>query len=300
MPSRREILLAPAALAAAGTVNAASGKMTLALHHNTSSAAGYQASLEGWARAGITQVEIAGNLLDAFLKTESLAAAKRVLTDNGLTAVSASCGVGGLIEPNPKRAAALDALKKQCEMLATLGLTRTYSTTATTVKPAADDYKAAADYLREVGEIGKQFQLTVLFEFVRQSSFASTLTTLLPIVRAAGHPNTGVLFDCYHFWSGLNKLEDLDLLRPGELKHVHFQDVQDMPRELLDLTTRVMPGDGVTPLVAILRKLADKAGYAGPLSVELFAPRFQERDPYEIAREIKPKAEAVMRRAKVL
>jgi hypothetical protein len=35
-------------------------------------------------------------------------------------------------------------------------------------------------------------------------------------------------------------------------------------------------------------------------SVELFAPRFQERDPYEIAREIKPKAEAVMRRAKVL
>ena len=300
MPSRREILLAPAALAAAGTVASASGKMTLALHHNTSSGAGYQASLEGWARAGITQVEIAGNLLDAFLKTESLAAAKRVLTDNGLTAVSASCGVGGLIEPNPKRAAALDAFKKQCEMLATLGLTRTYSTTATTVKPAADDYKAAADYLREVGEIGKQFQMAVLFEFVRQSSFVSTLTTLLPIVRAAGHPNTGVLFDCYHFWSGPNKLEDLDLLRPGEVKHVHFQDVQDMPRELLDLTTRVMPGDGVTPLVAILRKLADKAAYAGPLSVELFAPRFQERDPYEIAREIKPKAEAVMRRAKVL
>ena len=181
MPSRREILLAPAALAAAGTVAAAGGKMTLGLHHNTSSGAGYQASLEGWARAGITNVEIAGNLLDAFLKTESLAAAKRVLTDNGLTAVSASCGVGGLIEPNPKRAAALDALKKQCEMLATLGLTRTYSTTATTVKPAADDYKAAADYLREVGEIGKQFRISVLFEFVRQSSFASTLTTLLPM-----------------------------------------------------------------------------------------------------------------------
>ena len=49
--------------------------MTLALHHNTSSAAGYLASLEGWARAGTTQVEIAGNLLDAFLATESLATA---------------------------------------------------------------------------------------------------------------------------------------------------------------------------------------------------------------------------------
>ena len=300
MPSRRAILLTPAAWAAAGAVQAADGKMTLALHHNTSSGAGYRGSLEGWARAGITQVEIAGNLLDAFVKTESLATAKRVLTDNGLTAVSASCGVGGLIEPNPERAAALDRLKKQCETLATLGLVRTYATTATTVKPADDDYKAAASHLREVGEIGRQFQMTVMFEFVRQSTFASTLTTLLPIVRAAGHPNTGVLFDCYHFWSGLNKLEDLDLLRPGEVKHVHFQDVPDMSREMLDLTTRVMPGDGVTPLVTILRKLADKAAYAGPLSVELFAPRFQARDPYEIAREIKPKAEAVMRQAKVL
>jgi sugar phosphate isomerase/epimerase len=299
MPSRREILLAPAAWAAAGAVQAA-GAMTLALHHNTSSGAGYRASLEGWARAGITQVEIAGNLLDAFLAKESLATAKRVLTDNGLTAVSASCGVGGLIEPNPGRAAALDRLKKQCEMLATLGLVRTYATTATAIKPAADDYKAAADRLREVGEIGRQFQMTVMFEFVRQSTFASTLTTLLPIVRAANHPNAGVLFDCYHFWSGPNKLEDLDLLRPGEVKHVHFQDVPDMPRELLDLTTRVMPGDGVAPLTTILQKLGDKAAYAGPLSVELFAPRFQTRDPYDIAREIRPKAEAVMRRANVL
>src|SRR5262245_55129748 len=115
MPSRREILLAPAVLAAAGRAYAAAPAMTLALHHNSSSAAGYRASLEGWAKAGITQVEIANNLLEAFLKTESLATARRVLTDNGLTAVSGSVGVGGLIEPNPARAAALDRLKQQCE-----------------------------------------------------------------------------------------------------------------------------------------------------------------------------------------
>jgi 2-keto-myo-inositol isomerase len=300
MPSRREILLAPAALAAAGAGAAAAGPMTLALHHNTSSNAGYRASLDGWARAGVRQVEIAGNLLDAFLKTETLATARRVLADNGLTAVSASCGVSGLIEPNANRASAFDALKRRCEMLATLGLARTYTTTATTAKPAADDYTAAADHMRTAGDIGRQFQMTVMFEFVRQSTFASTLPTLLQIVRAAGHPSTGVLFDCYHFWSGLNRLEDLDLLRPGDVKHVHFQDVADMPREMLDLTTRVMPGDGVAPLTAILRKLADGAAYDGPLSVELFAPHFQQRDPYDIAREIVPKAEAVMRRAGVL
>jgi sugar phosphate isomerase/epimerase len=299
MLSRRAMLMSPAALLGAGSVQPA-GKMTLALHHNTSARAGYRASLEGWAKAGIRQVEIAGNLLDAFLKTESLATARRVLTDNGLTPVSASCGVGGLIEPNPNRAAALDALKTQSEKLATLGVPRIYATTATTAKPAADDYTAAPEHMRAVGEIGKQSQVIVMFEFVRQSTFASTLTTLLPIVRAAGHPNTGLLFDFYHFWSGLNKFEDLDLLRPGEVKHVHFQDVPDMPREMFDLTTRAIPGDGVAPVAAILRKLAEKAAYAGPLSVELFAARFQEGDPYEVAREIRTKSEAVMRRAKVL
>ena len=72
-----------------------------------------------------------------------------------------------------------------------------------------------------------------------------------------------------------------------------------MPRELLDSSTRVMPGDGVTPLTTILGKLKAK-GYAGPLSVELLAPRFQQADPFQVASEIKPKAEAVMRRAKVI
>src|SRR5438128_956318 len=79
-------LAAPAAHALA-----ASGKMTLALHQNTSAGAGYRTSLEGWARAGVKNVEITAQLLDDFLKTDSLAAAKRVLTDNGLTPVSCAC-----------------------------------------------------------------------------------------------------------------------------------------------------------------------------------------------------------------
>lgn len=298
MLSRRDVLLTPLALAAPTAAGAAGGPMTLALHQNTSAQAGFRRSLEGWAKAGITQVELTNTLLDEFLKTDTLAAARRLLGDLGLTPVSAACGVSGLIEPNATRAASLDRFRQRCEMFATLGLARTYSTTASTIKPTADDYKAAAENLREVGDVARQFNLIGMFEFVRQSTFASTLPTLRSITRAAAHPNVGILFDCYHFWSGLNKLEDLDSLRPGEIAHVHFQDVPDMPREMLDLTTRVVPGDGVTPLPAILKALADK-GYAGPLSVELFAPRFQQGDPYEIAREIKTKAEAVMRRAKV-
>jgi 2-keto-myo-inositol isomerase len=299
MISRRAMLLTPLALVAARSGSAASSKMTLAIHQNTSAGAGYRKSLEGWSRAGIKYVELTAALLDEFLKTDSLAAARRVLTDLGLTPVSGACGVQGLWEPNPNHAASVENLKKRCEMFAALGLTHIYAPTATTQKITQDDYKAGADNMREVGEVARGFRMTAMAEFVRTSSFISTLPTLLKMTRAAAHPNLAPLLDCYHFWSGLSKLEDLDLIRPGEIGHVHFQDVPDIPRELLDNTTRLIPGDGITPLPRILRKLADK-GYAGPLSVELFLPKFQQADPFELAKEIRQKAESVMQKARVL
>ena len=298
MLSRRTLLMAPLAVMAARTVSAA-GKMTLAIHQNTSSAAGYRRSLEGWARAGIKNVELTNNLLDEFLKSDSLPAAKRVLTDLGLTPVSSACGVFGLWEPNPKRAAQLDAFKKRCEQFASLGLTKIYSPTPTTEKFTEEDYERGVANMRENGDIAKQFGMVVMAEAVRTSTFIGTLPTMLKMMREAGHPSVAPLLDFYHFWSGLNKLEDLDRIRQGEIGHVHFQDVPDMPRELLDNTTRIIPGDGVSPLNRMLRTLADK-GYAGPLSVELFLPKFQQGDPYEVAREIRQKAEAVMRRARVM
>jgi sugar phosphate isomerase/epimerase len=297
--SRRTMLLAPAALS--GTVLAAAPKkkMTLAMHQNTSAAAGYRKSLEGWSRAGIKDVEITNNLLDDFLKTEDLPAARRVLTDLGLTAVQGATGVAGLWEPNPNRAASIENLKKRCEMFATLGLKNVYATTVATRKFTEDDYKTCPANMHEAGEIAKQYNVSLRIEFVRTSTFISTLPTLAKMTRAAAHPNLSPMFDCYHFWSGLNKLEDLDAIQPGEIAHVHFQDVPDMPREMLDLTTRVIPGDGVTPLTRILKKLAEK-GYAGPLSVELFLPKFQQGDPFEVAREIRQKAEVVMHHAGVM
>lgn len=300
MLSRRALFLSPLAWAVVREAAAAS-KMTLGLHQNTSTGAGYRKSLEGWAKAGIKHVELTSNLVDDFLKTDSLAAAKRVLTDNGLTPVSAASGAAGIFEPNPKRAEALDGLKKRCEMFATLGLTRIYQPTATApnAKFTADDYKAASANMREVAEIASQYKLLFMVEALRNSAFISTMSSLTKIIREANHPNIKPLFDFYHFWSGMSKFEDLEAMRPGEIGHVHFQDVPDLPRELLDSSTRAVPGDGVAPVEKMLRTLSQK-NYAGTLSVELFLPRFQQGDPFEAATEIRKKAEPVMRKAGVL
>jgi len=299
MLSRRALLVTPVALLASHAASGQSGRrMRLCIHTNTSSAAGYRAALEGWAKAGIREVELATTLIEPFLKTDSLDAAKRVLTDNGLTPVHASVP-GNLLEPGPDRAAVYDALKKRLEMLAFLGLKKVYTTTNSTQKPVPDQYERVVENMRALGDIAKSFNMIMSVEFVRASPYMTTLLTALKVTRQAAHPNFGMMFDFYHFWSGHNRLEDMDQIRNGEIQHVHFQDVPDIPRETLDNNTRVIPGDGVAPIVPILKKLREKA-YNGPLSVELFAPQFRDGNPYEIAREIRQKCEPLMRRAGVL
>jgi hypothetical protein len=68
MLSRRSVLLAPLAAGAVIPMEAAAGKMSLCMHQGTSRAAGYRKSLEGWAKAGIKNVELSDTMLEAFLK----------------------------------------------------------------------------------------------------------------------------------------------------------------------------------------------------------------------------------------
>lgn len=270
--------------------------MTLSMHQFTSAHAGYRKSLEGWAQAGIRNVEPSAGLLDDYLKADSLGSAKRILTDNGLNIVSGAIGVTGLWEPNPKFSENLDAFRKRCEQFAELGAPLVYSPCATTAKFTADDYVRCLDNIRQTADVAREFRLKVAAEFVRNSTFMASLPTALRLQRQAAHPHFGILFDCYHFWSGPSKLEDLDLIRPGEIIHAHLNDTPDLPRELLDQQSRVIPGDGVAPLSRILEKLAN-AGYAGAISVELFLPKFQEADPFTLANEIRLKCDRVFKQA---
>lgn len=295
MLPRRQLLEAALVFAAGGT-EPATRKMTLSMHQFTSARAGYRKSLEGWAQAGIRNVEPAAGLLDDYLKTDSLASAKRILTDNGLEVVSGAIGVTGLWEPTPNFSENLDAFRRRCEQFAELGAPLVYSPCVTAAKFATDDYVRCLENIRRTADVAREFKLKVAAEFVRNSTFLASLPTALRLRRQAAHPNFGILFDCYHFWSGPSKFEDLDLIQPGEIIHAHLNDTQDLPRELLDQQSRVIPSDGVAPLSRILSKLA-KAGYRGAISVELFLPQFQEADPFTLAKQITLKCDRVFKQA---
>ena len=91
------------------------------------------------------------------------------------------------------------------------------------------------------------------------------------------------MLDLYHFWAGPSKFEDLDMINPGEIHHVHFADTpRQPPVEVAEQKDRAFPGEGIAPLQRILNKLVEK-GYNRALSLELFDMNVRRTDPAVVA-----------------
>ena len=270
-----------------------SGSLTLCMHEASSDRFDFRTAMEGYARAGIRAVEPQLTKVREFAQKESVAAAKRLLDDLGLKAMSSSNQIG-LAEPADARARSLDDLKWKAELAQALGCDRIVAPSAGAGPYTADDYKRGADNLREAGEIAKPFGVSIMLEFSRTSRFAACLPTALTLVRNANHPNVRVMMDIFHFWGGVSKFEDLELLADGELHHLHFEDVPaDPPREIQGQPNRVWPGEGIVPLRRVLDVLKGKH-YAGAASVEMFNPAIQAMDPYDVAKRARAAVEPLI------
>ena len=292
-PVNRREFIAAAALAPLLQTARPAGSMFVCMHKASSDRFDFKTAMEGWAKAGIRAVEPNLTKVREFAQKESVAAARRLLDDLGLKAVSSSNQVG-LAEPGDARTRSLEDLKWKAELAQALGCDRIVAPSAGTGPYTADDYKRGVDNLREAGDVAKPFGVSIMLEFTRTSRFAACLPTALNLVREANHPHVRLMMDVFHFWGGVSKFEDLELLRDGELHHLHFEDVPaDPPREILGQPNRVWPGEGVAPLRRIVEVLKRKK-YAGPASVEMFNPAIQSMDPYEVARKARATIEPLL------
>jgi sugar phosphate isomerase/epimerase len=272
----------------------APGSIFVCMHQASSEKFDFKTAMEGYAKAGIRAVE--PNLLKVreFAEKESPAVAKRLLDDLGLKPVSTSNQLG-LPEPGDARLKNIETLKWKVELAQQIGADRIVAPSAGAGMYTIDDFKRGADNLREAGEIARPFGVTVMLEFARSSRFAGSLPTALNMVRGANHPNVRVMMDTYHFWGGISKFEDLELLRDGELHHLHFEDVPaDPPREIQGQPHRAFPGEGIAPLRRIIEVLKRKK-YAGPASFESFNPAVQGTDPYEVAMRVRKTMEPLIK-----
>ena len=151
--------------------------------------------------------------------------------------------------------------------------------------------KLSIEALDIVGEtLGKlaqrieHYDVALAVEF-NWSPLVKSLASAVRVAKAANHPKVGILFDPAHYYCTVTKFDDINAESVRLIKHVHVDDMRNKPGELSNCNSdRVLPGQGVIDLAAMLGKL-EEHGYTGFFSIEMFNEDLWQLPASEAARQ---------------
>ena len=108
----------------------------------------------------------------------------------------------------------------------------------------------------------------------------STITDATQVAFGADHKKAQIIPDTFHMFLGNSKLENFNHLQGDFITIFQFSDCPAgvKPHGRHDDKIRVLPGDGVLPLVETLQTLK-RIQYKGPISLELYNLEYRAREP---------------------
>ncbi|WP_371543890.1 sugar phosphate isomerase/epimerase and 4-hydroxyphenylpyruvate domain-containing protein [Streptomyces sp. NBC_00554] len=144
---------------------------------------------------------------------------------------------------------------------------------------AVDDDALAAGQLRQLADLAQDFGIRVAYEALAWGRHVSTYDHAWRIVEAADHPSLGTCLDSFHILargSDPKGIEDI----PGE--KIFFLQLADAPLMAMDVLQwsrhyRCFPGQGGFDIAGLLGHVV-RAGYQGPLSLEVFNDVFRQAE----------------------
>ena len=240
--------------------------------------------LEAAAAAGFEAVEIFENDLLTFDGTPSDAG--RLCTDLGLEiALFQPFRDFEAMKP-AQRARNLDRAERKFDTMQALGAELLLVCSNTQAATLDDPARAAAD-LREMAERAATRGLRVGYEALAWGRHTSRWRQAWDIVHRADHPALGLILDSFHTLCLGDDLAGLGAAVPGE--KIFFIQLADAPRLTMDALSwsrhfRSFPGQGELPVAGFLRDVL-AAGYAGPVSLEVFNDEFRAAPARRIARD---------------
>lgn len=178
--------------------------------------------------------------------------------------------------PEPQFQISLDRAERKFDLMEAMGAPLVLCCSNTSPL-ALDDPARAAAQLHVLAERAARRGLRVGFEALAWGRHTSRYGQAWDIVRRADHPNLGLILDSFHTLS----LKDdpagiVDI--PGD--RIFFLQMADAP--LLDMSVlqwarhhRSFPGQGEFDVVGFFEQTL-RAGYTGPLSLEIFNDLFRE------------------------
>jgi len=240
--------------------------------------------LEAAASAGFDGVEIFENDLLTF--EGSAQEAGWLARDLGLEVRTVPADWRQGVDMAAVRAALLDRAERKFDTMQALGAGMVL--VCSNVQPhAIDDPARAAADLREMAERAHKRGLKVGYEALAWGTHINRWRQAWEIVQAADHPALGLILDSFHTLALGDDLSGLSGTVPAE--KLFFLQLADAPRLSMDVLSwsrhhRCFPGQGELPLAPFLGEVM-RAGYAGPLSLEVFNDEFRGAPSRRTARD---------------
>lgn len=204
--------------------------------------------------------------------------ALELLAQSGLEATSAIPQVPSIL-PLPllggpeDPAERVDALCRSLERLAPFGPSGIVCLTGTGSGRAPAEARAlVVDGLRTVAAEAERHGLRIALEPHQREggepwSIVGSIPEAVELIRDAGDPPAlGIQFDVWHLWNTPTLYDDIE----RELDRFVGVHVCDRPAEPRAWADRLLPGDGVANVPAILAAL-ESAGWDGPYDIEIFS-----------------------------
>ena len=125
-----------------------------------------------------------------------------------------------------------------------------------------------------------------------------TMSDAVDVGMMSGWPDAKIIPDTYHNFHGGTETNALRMLNPNAIAIFQFADSPEglEPQDTWCDEKRVLPGDGILPLVEQLRILYE-IGYTGCVSLELYNPIYRKREPNKFLKEAHRKTLAVIEQA---
>ncbi len=252
-------------------------------------AAGYD-GIEPWIPTLREFVDGGGKLADL---------GKRI-SDAGLTVESAIGFAQWIVDDETRRKEALEEAKRDMDMLREIGGTRIAAPPVGAHQGDSPkiELQVIAERFRALLEVGDQAGVVPQLEIWGFSKNLSRLGEVMYVVGETGHPKACLLLDIYHLYRGGSSFAGLDLMSDSALQVFHVNDYPATPpREKMNDSDRVYPGDGIAPMSQILNAIGGH-GRSIVLSLELFNRAYWKLDPLEVAKTGLAKMKAAVEKAK--
>ena len=181
--------------------------------------------------------------------------------------------------------AVLHRARRRFEVAVELGA-ETVLACSNTGSDAVADPDLTAEQLHRVGTLAAEHGVTVAFEALAWGRHIDRVGQSWQAVVAADHPNVTLAVDTFHM---LARGDGPDALGGVAGERIGFLQVADAP--LLDMNVlewsrhfRCFPGQGTLDVAGVVLAVL-KAGYDGPLSLEVFSDLVREEPPAATARD---------------